>query len=121
MRCLLFHKCGASCPAKNPDGTEWLTHDCGQTRVSHIKDEVIGVQVLIPFPSPPGCMSDISRTIEHEIIHSIRRELELTDQDQHATTGVFKAYADDTDNHLTSESLEKLCEAIECTQFNTEE
>ncbi len=104
-----------------PNGDEWVSYDCGQTLVSHIKSEVISVRIDIPFPSPPGCMSDVSRTIEHEIIHSIRRDLELTNQDQHATTGVFKAYADDTDNHLTAESLEKLCEGIECTLFNTEE
>lgn len=104
------------------DGKEACWNSCAWTLVTHKDGKVLGVEIRVGFPQPPGCMSDVSRTIEHELVHSVRRYLDIGHEDQgHTKTGVFQPVANDLDNHLDEASLLAVCEGIDCNEFNPEE
>jgi hypothetical protein len=91
---------------------------CGLTSIKHQAGLILEVKIDISYPVPMNCF-DISGTITHEIIHSLRRHVAIGGQDYHSHSGLFAAYAGD--NKLNSDSLESVCEAVDCAIFNPEE
>lgn len=97
---------------------------CAQTRLTYNRNtlEVYSALILVALPQPESCMSDVASTIQHEMIHSVRRDLDLGKDDQgHVRTGVFQGVANDLDRGLNAESLAAVCEAVDCVEFNPEE
>lgn len=95
---------------------------CAWTKVSHYGDKIVEVRIEVEVPPRPECMYDLRRTIEHEMIHSIRRVEDLSALNGgHTATGVFQAYANNNDNKLNDESLAAVCEAVPCREFNPED
>ncbi len=92
---------------------------CAITAITREGREVVGVEIMVARPTQgSGCFSDPARTIMHEIIHSARRDLDFGAPDMgHTETGVFRGVANDHDNRLDEQSLDALCEGIECVEF----
>jgi hypothetical protein len=110
-----------SCDA---DGVTNCHESCAWTVVSfdRTSHEVFSVRIDVEFPGRTDCMKDMARTVEHEMIHSVRRYLDQGDENSgHSLTGVFQAYANDLDNKLNEESLLAVCKAVDCNEFNPEE
>lgn len=107
-----------------PPGTligEDGSNSCAWTKVAHFGDKIVEVRIEVGVPQRPECMN-LTRTIEHEMIHSIRRVEDLTALNGgHTATGVFQAVANANDNKLNDESLAAVCEAVPCREFNPED
>lgn len=95
----------------------------GHCAVTHVGWDAFGrtteVYISVAYPSPSGCFADPTRTIEHEMIHSVRRDLDHEDI-RHSEHGLFQPATNFDDFLLDSSSLELLCAAADCTTFNPE-
>lgn len=90
---------------------------CAVTDVTHVGGAVLDVAIELSVPSA-SCGWSAAKTLEHEMIHAVRADINPSVYDDHAIDGVFKAYA--TGEHaMTAASLTRLCEAAECQWFKT--
>lgn len=97
---------------------------CADTTVSFSPEEGLThmVDIVVYVPIPEGCYGDPAFTLAHEMIHAIRswNGLGLLEANlDHSASGVFQAYAGDT--RFEETTLNKLCEAADCTNYNPEE
>jgi hypothetical protein len=94
---------------------------CADTYVTGWRERGIVSDVQIDlYPPVPGCYSDLSNVLVHELIHSLRRYIIDGEEDMgHTETGVFQAVANKP--ILNADSLNAICEAVTCTQYNPEE
>lgn len=95
-------------------------YDCGQTPVLFYQrtHEIVDVRIHVVSPPPAGC-SSLENTLAHELIHSLRREYGIAPGEDHSETGLFSRYGGDW--KIDEASLNKLCEAVECTTYQPEE
>lgn len=106
---------------------------CGNTPTGYIADhinsdgsstvEFVHIHVSLELPASVECWS-VSRSLAHEMIHSLRRKLLHPENDimaDHTVNGLFQTYAHNDDYKLNSQSLIKICEAIDCVLFNPED
>lgn len=99
-----------------------LGGDCAQTIVSFdpSSDITTNVYIALAFPPPAGCYQDLWKTLEHELIHSVRRDMDHGTV-VHSETGIFQRSANGYDDKLNADSLTNLCEATQCPIFNPEQ
>lgn len=115
--------------AEGRDTEELLEGSCGVTFLFRTKlvggdrdgqSFVTGARIMVAFPVPDGCWVELGSTIEHELIHSLRRDLVSELQDDHTATGLFAARQDaghmqeiaDGHTELDAPAREKVCEAV---------
>lgn len=105
----------------NPKDPTDCWNDCGETDITFDKESgfIYSVTINIAFPIPENCFQDPARTIEHEMIHSVRRNVDHAGG-VHSEHGVFQAQAHPDDLLLEDTSLTLLCEAADCDIFNPE-
>jgi hypothetical protein len=93
---------------------------CADTYVTGWRERGIVSDVQIDlYPPVSGCYSDLSDVLVHELIHSLRRYIVDGEDMGHTETGVFQAVANKP--ILNADSLNAICEAVTCTQYNPEE
>jgi hypothetical protein len=94
---------------------------CADTYVSFWTEPFEISSVFIDLYTPrKGCYDDLGDTLLHELIHSLRRYEDTGHPNHgHSETGVFQAVANKA--VLNEDSLNKICEAVTCTQYNPEE
>jgi len=93
---------------------------CGDTYITGWLDEGVLSSVYIDlYPPRPGCYDDLGETLLHELIHSLRRYQDVDPNHGHSATGIFQGVANRP--VLNSDSLNSICEAVTCTQYNPEE
>jgi hypothetical protein len=93
---------------------------CANTTVTFysLTKEFVSAEIDLYWPIPDGCYPSLTDSLTHEMIHALRgaANLDLGNQsDGHSATGVFAKSSDDS--RLDSASLEKLCDAVDCTVF----
>jgi hypothetical protein len=100
--------------AESPQGS------CADTYVTGWRERGIVSDVQIDlYPPVAGCYSDLSDVLVHELIHSLRRYIIDGEGAGHTETGVFQAVANKP--ILNADSLNAICEAVTCTQYQPEE
>jgi hypothetical protein len=106
------------CDKKDPTDC-WI--DCGLMTITFDKNthQIYSVTIEIAWPVPDTCYSDVAMTIEHEMVHSARRAVDLT-AGIHSPHGLFQLAANLEDHLLEETSLTSLCEGVDCSLFNPE-
>lgn len=96
-------------------------HSCAWTLITYYAEPlwVLGAEIQVEVPPTADCPQHLWRTIEHEMIHSARRDIN-PEAETHAATGVFAERADADNETLDANSLAALCEAIPCITFKPE-
>lgn len=116
---------GTKIEAVSPDEMLYAPDDCGETNSIFYRPdrEIRSVGIRINSGIPARCFTDLSLAIEHEMVHSARREsvFDVNEVDQgHSAHGIFQAYANLEDHKLEETSLTALCQYVDCQTFQPE-